>query len=79
MKLRKLSLLIVTFLLISVFPAAVSAAGADPYEMIDALSYDSASDASLHVKTTYVAMNGISYNHWICFKNINNSSCFSTR
>ncbi len=71
MKLRKLSLLIVTFLLISVFPAAVSADGADPYEMIDALSYDSTSDASLHVKTTYVAMNGRSYNHWICFKNVN--------
>ncbi len=71
MKLRKLSLLIIAFLLISVFPAAVSAAGADPYEMINAISYDIASDASLHVKSTYVAMNGRSYNHWICFKNVN--------
>lgn len=80
MNLKRILPIVLCVLIAMVFPVAVSASGAYPFDVIEAISYDTTSDSSLFNKKSddvgsFVAMNARTHsNQWICYKDVDFTS-----
>ena len=72
MKLKITALILITVIITSLFPAAVSAAGIDPYKEVAAGEFSFASDPSKFTvyNSALVGMQARNFTDYICFEDV---------